>query len=80
MSQLPAKDDDLVPLGEAERLCRETLGMSPERFRHELAEHVRCERGLPWVAGETAAGVSTADLDAFLRNSQPCRHQETSDA
>ena len=76
MSQPPGEHADLVPLGQAEQICREKLGMSAARFRHELAEHVRGPGGIPWVARETAAGVHKAALDEFIRRMSAGEHQE----
>jgi len=57
---------ELVPLGEAQSICREKLGMSDAEFRHELAEHVRGSGGIPWVASETAVGVYRAALEQLV--------------
>jgi hypothetical protein len=62
---------ELLPLPEAERICRDRLGMTQAEFRHELAEHVRGGGGIPWVATETAAGVHRAALEALLGDVDP---------
>ena len=70
---------DLVPLGEAESICREKLGMSDAEFRHQLAEHVRGKGGIPWAAGETAVGVYRAALERLVRDAQASRNEEMLD-
>ena len=55
---------------EAERVCCEKTGMSPAEFRHELAEHVRGNGGIPWVATETAVGVHRSALEQLVRNGE----------
>ncbi|HUS91427.1 MAG TPA: hypothetical protein VM695_06225 [Phycisphaerae bacterium] len=67
MTQDPANPDQLVPLDEAERLCHERAGMSAAQFRHELAEHVRGNGGLAWVATATKLGVCRTALEERLR-------------
>ena len=62
---------ELVPLGEAERLCGERLSMSPAQFRHQLAEHVRSRGGIPWLADVDAVGVRRDALEAFLHQAAP---------
>ena len=71
MSEGHASSDGLVPLGEAERICREQAGMSEAQFRHELAEYVRGNGGLAWVATETAQGVRRPALDELIRSRTP---------
>ena len=70
--------DDLVPLGEAERVCREKLGMSAAQFRRELAEHVRGNGGLPWVADVDVVGVRRSGLEQLLRraNAVDAAHEQ----
>ena len=79
MTDANEPQDDLVPLGEAERLCKERLGMSADEFRHELAEHVRGSGGLPWAATETAAGVHRGALDALLEAGREPHTTENTD-
>ena len=67
MSEDHLSRGDLVPLGQAERICREQAGMSPAEFRHELAEHVRGNGGLGWVATTASLGVCRAALDGLVR-------------
>lgn len=56
----------LVPLGEAERICGDRIGMSEARFRHELASYVRGKGGIPWVVRETEAGIFPSVLERLL--------------
>ena len=75
------KDDrgELVPLGEAESICREKLGMSDTELRHQLAEHVRGKGGIPWAAGETAVGVYRAALERLVRDAEAPPNEEMLD-
>jgi hypothetical protein len=66
----PPTDDELVPLAEAQRLCREKLRWSAARFRRALAENVRSGRGIPWQATETAVGVCRQALDALVKGEE----------
>jgi hypothetical protein len=70
---------ELIPLGEAQSICREKLGMSDAEFRHELAEHVRGSGGIPWVASETAVGVYRAALEQLVRDAEASRNEEMLD-
>ena len=70
---------ELISLGEAERECRERLGMSPAEFRHALAEHVRGAGGIPWIATEAAVGGCRDALDQFARKARMPDDKETSD-
>ncbi|MGB2820051.1 MAG: hypothetical protein WBF17_03660 [Phycisphaerae bacterium] len=67
---------EIVPLGEARSICREELGMSDAEFRHELAEHVRGNGGIPWVATETTVGVYRAALRQFVRDARTSPEEE----
>lgn len=82
MTQPADSDRELVSLAEAQRICRERLGMSGAQFRHELAEHVRGRGGIPWVAAGDAVGVYRTALDALVsgRTAEgPLPEQETTD-
>ena len=76
MSQLSGDHIDLVPLGQAQRLCMQELGVSAAQFRHELAEHARGAAGIPWVADDTCAGVPRAALADFIRRRKTGDHPE----
>jgi hypothetical protein len=78
MSNHGKRPCELVPLGEAERTCREKLGMTEARFRHELAEHVRGRGGIPWSADVDAVGVYRSDLEQLIRRAEAAAEQETS--
>jgi len=67
MNEGRAQGGGLVPLGEAERICRRRAGLSAAQFRHELAEYLRGNGGLAWVATEAELGVRRAALDELLR-------------
>jgi len=69
----------LVPLDEAQRICREKLGMSEARFRHELAEHVRGNGGIPWAATEASVGVLRGAMEDLLRRAELPPEEERSD-
>ena len=62
---------ELVPLDQAQRLCRQKLGMCALRFWHELAEHARGRGGIPWHADAGAVGVPRGALEARLAAADP---------
>ena len=79
MNQDRSDAQELVSLAEAERICREKLGMSAARFLHELAEHVRGSGGIAWVADVDVVGVRRGDLDEFCRRADAGPDRETQD-
>ena len=56
----------LLPIDEAERMCREKAGMSAAQFRHELAKHVLGNGGMAWVATATTIGVYRSAVEQLL--------------
>ena len=68
MTSTDSDNEAIVSMAEAQAICCEKLRMSEAQFRHELAEHVRGNGGIPWIASPTVVGMRRSVLEALIRD------------